>query len=145
MKENKNVNIEIEEPKNFCDKYCEMFWSTMFIEKKTSQFILFKEENEWKIVVQSNVACCNEKILHEPVVVKMTKEEEPTHDNNFFCEILDGKIVIHDYENAPDSLIKKLEEALNTCVDKAKEMDYLREHCKYFLEIVAEGLIDVEQ
>ena len=139
----------MEECKNFCDKYCEQFWSTMFIEKKTSQFILFKEEQDWKIVVQSNVGCSNEKILHEPTVVDISDDEVPTNDNNFFCEILDGKIVINEYEHngsteVPESLTNKLHEALNKCVDKTKEMDFLREHCKYFFEIVAEGLIDVE-
>ena len=135
----------MEEPKNFCDKYCEQFWSTLYIEKKISQFILFKEENQWKIVVQSNTGCCNEKILHEPVVIEMTNEEEPKNDVCFFCEIFDGKIVINEYENAPESLIKKLEVALEKAVDKTKEMDFLREHCKYFFEIVAEGLLKVEE
>ena len=63
----------------------------------------------------------------------------------FFCEIFDGKIVINEYENAPESLIKKLEVALEKAVDKTKEFEFLREHCKYFFEIVAEGLLKVEE
>lgn len=134
----------MEEPKNFCDRYCEKFWSTLNIEKKTSQFIFFKEGNDWKVLVQSNIGCCNDKILHEPVIVELTEEEAPTHDNNFFCEKNDGKIIIYDYENAPESLIKKLEDALQRCVDKSREIEHLKTNCKYFLEIVAEGLIDLE-
>ena len=134
----------MEECKNFCDKYCEQFWSTLYIEKKTSQFIFFKEGNDWKILVQSNVGCCNDKILHEPVIVDITSDEEPKHDKNFFGEIIEGKIVFEDYPNAPESFIKKIEEALERCVDKNKEVEFLKQHCKYFLEIVAEGLIKFE-
>ena len=143
--ENAEMVMEDEEPKNFCDKYCECFWSTLYIEKKTSQAILFKENNEWKILVQSNLGCNNEKILHESVVVELTKEETPTNDNCYFVERIEGNIVIHDCDKADnESLKSKIAEALERCVDKSREIEHLKTHCKYFLEIVAEGLIDFE-
>ena len=137
-------NTIIEEPKNFCDKNCGLFWSTLYIEKKISQFILFKENGIWKILVQSNVGCCNDKVFHDTITLDLTKEEEPTNDNNFFCEIIDGKITIYDCENVSDSLINKIDTALKNGIDKSKEVEYLKEHCKYFLEVVAEELINLE-